>query len=435
MTLHTRFRVLLLTLALAGCISGTTLQEAQTQERFVPLVDHHQHLLSPAGALSKLRAVRLPEDLGRLVTERETNWNKSAGLVRLFAEGASLFNGWRWINGPQAIADYLSGGFTGPYKLKPVTYRADGFDGEIAGYMVEGDGSETHFAFFHLDLSKVRDGAWRIRSETEIFPGPAADSPVTAKQLVGMLDAVGIRRAVVLSDAYYFGVGAAGTVTDEYAKVKAENDWTAEQVAQFPDRLVAFFSFNPLRDYAMAELERCASSGRFKGLKLHFNAAQVDFHNPEQVAKVRRVMVAANKYKLPMIIHVRPGDTYGREEADIFLHQLVASAPDVPIQIAHLWGGESFSGPALAVYADAVSRNDPATKNLYFDISGSWAYSKPQDMAEIVARIRQIGLSRILYASDGPPAEAWDAFRKKLPLTEKEFRAIAANVAPYMSAQ
>ena len=134
-----------------------------------------------------------------------------------------------------------------------------------------------------------------------------------------------------------------------------------------------------------------------------------------------------------MIIHVRPGDKYGREEADVFLHQFVASAPDVPIQVAHLWGGGSFSGPALAVYADAVSKGDPATRKLYFDISGAWSYGKPEDMAEIATRIRQIGLGRILYASDGPPAEAWDAFRKKVPLTDKEFRAIAQNVAPYMS--
>lgn len=435
MTLFTQLRVVLIALTLAVSISGTSAQEGQTQERFAPLVDHHQHLLSTAGALSKLRAVRLPEDLGQLMSDREINWNKSTGLARLFAEGAALYNGWRWINGPQAIADYLSHGFTGPYKLKPVAYRADGTFGQVAGYMVEGDGSEMHFGFFQLDLTKSPDGAWRIKSEMEIFPGPAVDSPVTAKQLVGMLDAAGIRRAVVLSDAYYFGVGEAGSVPGEYEKVKAENDWTAEQVAQFPDRLVAFFSFNPLRDYAMAELERCASGGRFKGLKLHFNAAQVDFHSPEQLAKVRRVMVAANKYRLPMIIHVRPGDRYGREEADIFLHQLVASAPDVPVQIAHLWGGESFSGPALAVYADAVSKGDPVTRNLYFDISGAWAYAKPEEMAEIATRIRQIGLNRILYASDGPPSEAWDAFRKKVPLTDREFRVIAGNVALYMGAR
>jgi predicted TIM-barrel fold metal-dependent hydrolase len=402
------------------------------QERFTPVVDHHLHLLSSASALAKLRGVPLPEDLARLVRERELNWNKSAGLINLFTEDVTLFNGWRWLSGPKNISDYLSGAFTGPYKLKPVAYRTDGSSGQIAGYMVEDDGSDMHFGFFHLELSKAADGAWRIKSETEVFPGPAVDNPVTAAQLIKMMDEAGIRRGVVLSDAYYFGVGQAGTVPDEYKKVREENDWTAQQVAQFPDRLVAFCSFNPLRDYALAELDRCAASGRFKGLKLHFNAAQLKFQDAEQVMKVRRVMEAANRYRLPMIIHVRPGNTYGREEAEIFLHQLVAAAPDVPVQIAHLWGGESFSSSALAVYADAVSKGDPVTKNLYFDISGSWRFSKPAELQEIVARMRQIGLDRMLYASDEPPAQAWEAFRKTLPLTDREFRTIANNVAPYM---
>lgn len=417
---------------LFALLSAATRAAGQTPERFAPPVDYHQHLLSQSSAAAKLRATQLPEDLERLLRDRRARWNDSAGLAALFAEDAALFNGWRWLGGAKAIADYLAGGFTGPYRLKPVSYRTDGPAGEIAGYMIENDGTDVHFGFFHLALAKGPDGAWRIKSEMEIFPGPAVDAPVTAAQLIKMLDDAGIRRAVVLSDAYYFAIGHDPQTKDEYDKVRAENDWTAAQVAQFPDRLVAFCSFNPLRDYALAELERCASSRRFKGLKLHFNGAQLDFHSPEQVTKVRRVMEAANKYRLPMVIHVRSSNEYGREDAEIFLHQLVAAAPDVPVQVAHLWGGESFSGSALTVYADAVSKGDPVTRNLYFDISGAWQFGKPEEMAEIVAGIRRIGLKRVLYASDGPPREAWEAFRKTLPLTAEEVRVIANNVAPYM---
>lgn len=414
--------------------SGASPQGNQLRDRFVPLADHHQHLLSPAGADSKLPATELPEELARLMRDRELRWNNAASLTELFTEDAAFFTGRRWISGRKAIADYLVG-YTGPYRFKPVSHRVDGTSGQVAGYVVEDDGTNVHFAFFHMDLGKVSGGAWRIRSETQIFPGPTLEDPVTAEQLVRRLDEAGIRRAVVLSDAYYFGAGRSEPVSGEYDKVRAENDWTAEQVARFPNRLVAFCSFNPLRDYAPAELERCAAEHRFRGLKLHFNAAQLNFHDPEQVAKVRRIMGAANRHRLPIIIHVRPGDVYGREEAEVFLHQVVAAAPDVPIQVAHLWGGESFSGTALAVYADAVSADDPVTKNLYFDISGAWSYGKPEQMPEIVARIRQIGLKRILYASDAPPGEAWEAFRKKLPLTDAEFREIANNVAPYLKGQ
>ncbi|HWS54318.1 MAG TPA: amidohydrolase family protein [Pyrinomonadaceae bacterium] len=374
----------------------------------------------------------MPEALARLARDRELNWNDSAGLAKLFVEDGLLFTGDRWISGRQPIAAYLADGYTGPYRFKPIGYRVDGPAGQIAGYMVEDDGTNVHFAFFHLALSKGADGAWRIKSETQIFPGPMVENPVTARQLVTMLDSAGIRRAVVLSNAYYFGVGRPGAVPDEYDKVRAENEWTAQQVGQFPDRLVAFCSFNPLRDYALTELERCARSGRFRGLKLNLNGAQLDFQNPEQVSKVRRVMEAANKHRLPMIIHVRSGNNYGRRDAEVFLRQLVAAAPDVPIQIAHLWGGESFSGPALSVYADAVSAADPVAKNLYFDISGAWRYGKPEEMPEIVTLLRRIGPERILYASDAPPSEAWEEFRKKLTLTDKEIRVIATNVAPYM---
>ena len=452
MTRYKKFRAILVALMLLGCAEsqagsdhrrisrqasvtstgfGAALQ-ARPPRRFVPLVDHHQHLLSSAGADSKLPAVQLPEELDALVRERMKHWNNANGLANLFVEESVLFTGSKWLSGSKTIAAYLADGYTGPYRLKPVTYRVDSSAGLIAGYMLEDDGTDVHFAFFHLELIKGTSGTWRIKSETQIFPGPAVDKPVTAEQLVKMLDEVGIRRAVVLSDAYYFGAGLPEPIPDEYDKVRAENDWTAQQVGQFPSRLVAFCSFNPLRDYALAELDRCASSKKFTGLKLHFNAAQLPFQNPAQVAKVRRVMEAANKYRLPMIIHVRPGNDYGRSEAEIFLRQLVAAAPDVPIQVAHLWGGENFSSAALEVYADAVAARDPVTKNLYFDISGAWVYGKAEDMPAIAAGIRKIGLKRILYASDAPPAEAWKAFREKLPLTENEFRVIANNVAPYM---
>ena len=159
----------------------------------------------------------------------------------------------------------------------------------------------------------------------------------------------------------------------------------------------------------------------------------------EHVGKVRQVMEAANRLRLPIIIHVRADATYGREHAQILLDRLVAAAPDVPITIAHLWGGELYSEEALAVYADAVSAGDPRTRNLYFDIAEvALAISKtPAAAPKVVSRMRQIGLQRILYGSDGPvaesatPLESWKR-TLTLPLTADELRIIANNVAPYL---
>jgi len=120
-----------------------------------------------------------------------------------------------------------------------------------------------------------------------------------------------------------------------------------------------------------------------------------------------------------------------------------AAAPDIPVQIAHLWGGDGFSEGALSAlvaYADAVSAPHPATKHLYFDVTQlALILRGRRDALERMATlIRQIGVGRILYGSDGPffenepPAEAWDTFRRELPFTDDEFKTIANDVAPYL---
>src|SRR5215831_16547918 len=93
---------------------------------------------------------------------------------------------------------------------------------------------------------------------------PAMSSePVTADTVIAQLDAADIRRAVVLSLAYMQGSPRLQGA-DEYARVRAENDWTAEQAAKYSYRLVAFCSVNPLREYALSEIEHCAKDPRLR---------------------------------------------------------------------------------------------------------------------------------------------------------------------------
>ncbi|MBM3753583.1 MAG: hypothetical protein FJW38_06345 [Acidobacteria bacterium] len=78
--------------------------------------------------------------------------------------------------------------------------------------------------------------------------------------------------------------------------MQAENDWTAEQAAQFPKRLTAFCGVNPLKDYAVREIARCAKDPRLRrGLKLHFGS----------VAQLRRVLTEANRYRMAIVAHIR----------------------------------------------------------------------------------------------------------------------------------
>ena len=260
------------------------------------------------------------------------------------------------------------------------------------------------------------------------------------------LDSAGVRRALVLSVAYMFGNPNRPPVENEYAKVKAENDWTSQQVARYPDRLRAFCGVNPLRSYALDEIARCAKDPHLHfGLKLHFGNSDVDLHNAEQVARLRRVFRTANDNKMPIVVHlhanISKGRPYGREEALLFLNEVLPSASDVAVQIAHLAGAGSYdvaTDQALGVFAEAITKRDPRTKHLYFDVSGVVEPDTPVEKANLIAsRIRQIGVERILYGTDAASNSAfairqgWSAFRQ-LPLRADEFQAIARNATDYM---
>jgi predicted TIM-barrel fold metal-dependent hydrolase len=272
--------------------------------------------------------------------------------------------------------------------------------------------------------------------------------PVTAQDVISLLDAAGIKRAVLLSTAFSYG-RPGREPQNEYAKVKEENDWVGTQAALFPKRFRAFCGFNPLKNYALEELERCAKNPNLRhGIKLHFGNSDAQMEIPEHFEKLKEVFRAANKQRMAIVVHMRASFSlkrpYGPEQARLFL-ELLAFAPDIPVQIAHMAGsGPGFNDPAahsvLEVLADAVAKKDPRTRNLWFDVT---TVAVPANSAEIsallVKRIRQIGVKRILYGSDAAvgsnpnllPRESWEAF-SRLNLSMKEIKTIAGNVAPYL---
>jgi predicted TIM-barrel fold metal-dependent hydrolase len=276
--------------------------------------------------------------------------------------------------------------------------------------------------------------------------GQGGLKPILASDLIAHLDSAGIRSAVLLSVAYIYGRPATN-VPDEYTKVKAENDWTGAQASQYPDRLRAFFSLNPLKEYALVEIERCARNPRLRhGLKLHFGNSDVQLENPAHLEQLRRVFRTANEHRMAIIVHMRAsiskGRPYDAQQARIFLEQLLPAAPDISVQIAHLCGaGPGYADrpadSALTVFVEAIAHKDSRTKNLWFDVTTLADMNISPDDADLLAkRIRQIGVNRILYGSDAAtgnnlrPREGWVAFTR-LPLTEEEFTTIARNKALY----
>jgi predicted TIM-barrel fold metal-dependent hydrolase len=275
-----------------------------------------------------------------------------------------------------------------------------------------------------------------------ISPAFAAVLNVTTlrdgQALVRELDSAGIRRAVVLSVGYSFADERKG-LSDPDARTRAENDWTSAQVAGSHGRLIGFCSANPLRAAALQELERCLALPGMIGIKQHWGNAGVSLRNPEHLRNTQRLFAFAERRRVPVLVHMRArgGQDYGAQDARLFLEQVVPLAPHVEIVVAHL----GASGPGytpqhdevMAVFGEAAERRAPAMGNIYFDVSSNVVPETTADEAAAVARrVREVGARRILYGSDlnaagGSIRRAWEIFRTKVPLTDREFREIASN--------
>ena len=423
--------------------AGAVIAAMQTLDVPVaPAADHHMHLRSPAvSALfaAQIPVVDLPADLAALLREFEGRWRArdAAGLASLFTESGVMQVGRDWKIGRDGI-HLAQLGRGGNIRLDAQAFEAGPSFGYVAGaYRADDETAPGELGRFLIVAGRAPGGPWRVTAAALNDLEPEERTlAATVDETVELLDSAGIRQAVLLSWAYQFGA-VGRQVDDEAAKVRAENDWTAAQAARHPGRFAVFCSVNPLRDYALPELDRCARDPAFSGLKLHFTTSGVDLRNASHVERLREVFRRANDSRLPLVVHMRTlNPDYGRRDAEVFLNELLSAAPDTPVQIAHLagWGGYGAeTEAAFAVFAEAAASNDPRMRHLYFDISGVDFDGTPADTkALLVRRIRQVGVERVLFAIDGPVSrDPWEHVRA-LPLEAGELATLAGNLAPWL---
>jgi uncharacterized protein len=308
----------------------------------------------------------------------------------------------------------------------------------------------------HLQSARVAGVLVQLKEHYKELVEPSDRAVVGAADAVAALDAAGIAKGVVLSGAYLIGSPAAA-VEREADEVRAENAWTAAQSRLYPSRLVGFCSVNPLKPYAEAEIDRCASDG-LRGLKMHFTNSAVDLRDPAHVERLRAVLGRANSRHLALLLHVRTRrKDYGATDARAFVDHVLPAAPDVPVTVAHMagWGGyDRATDKALGAIVAACAHSS-ACSHLAFDLAytvlPASASSAPPGTSmrtladaqrgfnganrRLAERIRAIGTNRILFASDWPgmtPLEERDAIRALLPVTASQLRTIFANEAPYL---
>lgn len=433
-------------LLLAGRHSDAQQVRSATRVDIVPRADHHQHVVGPAAVASIAPAptpprIALPADLERLIQERE----RASGTndISVYTPDAQILDVSEgedhWVRGSEGLTRMIAA-YQPETPFVPISYQVDASSGFIAGVVGRNPAKPTmHFMF---GLKKNDAGVWRIAVEYATLKPPLEfGNPLTADKTIQVLDDAGISRAAVLSVAYWFGDGGfRGSMAQEYAKVREENDWMAAQIARFPARLVGFCGVNPLRAYAIEEARRCAGLPGVKGMKVHFGNSGVDVTRRDDVEKLRRFFREANNNRMAIIAHLWVDRSYGPEHTRIFVTEILPEAPDVVVQVAHLGGaGRYVYDSVTAVFVEAIKSDDRNLKNVYFDLATVVTDAQPQATLDLIAsRMRQLGLHRILFGADTPagnrpdPIVAWATIRRRLPLTERELTLVAANVAPYL---
>ena len=204
---------------------------------------------------------------------------------------------------------------------------------------------------------------------------------------------VTIEEALACADeAGVWGLGMQGWYWNDPGLMRMHNDYMAEAMKKYPDRLCGFMSINPcFGDEALDEIERCAKLG-FAGIgELGPGGNGFDFETPEFL----QVLDSAEVHNLPVCIHCGEpvGHKYpGKDMTPLApLPELIKKRPGLKLILAHMGGGLPFyeMNPRYRSSFGNVCY-DFATNPLLYDIRS------------IRAVLDMIGPERLLFGSDFP---------------------------------
>ncbi len=137
----------------------------------------------------------------------------------------------------------------------------------------------------------------------------------------------------------------------------------AIQCAKYPERLIGFSGVNPLKDYAIQEIDRCYDELKIPGLKLHFSNSGVDLTIPENVEKTLELFSHCAEKGIPIVLHFRSENPeFGKRDAEIFIHEVIAKTPGLKLDC--VWGGfDQATEEVFSTFLEEYSKNKDSDKS------------------------------------------------------------------------
>jgi predicted TIM-barrel fold metal-dependent hydrolase len=202
---------------------------------------------------------------------------------------------------------------------------------------------------------------------------------------------------------------------DAYERLVAENDYLLAAAGKHPQNVRPFFAIDPLKTYALEELERCHSKAPDAGLKLHFSTSQVYLTEPVHLAKVKSVFEFAAQNRIPVLLHFDNWHPkFGRRDLGILADSILRIIPPMSLTIAHFGGSGGFSEKTksfVSAYLDLrraerlpgahTFRLDISAVGLDKDSEGVDRLSA-QEWSQLRTYLDSVGVENVAFGSDYP---------------------------------
>lgn len=231
------------------------------------------------------------------------------------------------------------------------------------------------------------------------------DMEFNANRALFAADSIGLKRAIVLSNAY------SKMAYKDHART--QNSFVAKEVAKNPQQLAGACAVNPMSDWAKDELKRCHQDG-LRVLKLHTMASGMDLKNKSHQKVLKDILTQAEKFKYTILIHGNFPKNKRGNEAEILL-DVLAQFPQTRFIIGHLLGME---------YEHLKDFKHP---NFLVEVSAIPIWTKtPEQKKNLISVMRAVGMQKFIFGSDWPvihPAEMLKALQE-LTLSSSELEGI-----------
>ena len=227
-----------------------------------------------------------------------------------------------------------------------------------------------------------------------------------ACQSIEAIQANSAQRMLLISSGYIYADSSLA-LSQELAKVQAENNYLHAAVSAQPQNLAGFAGINPLRPYALDEIKRCVEQLHLAGIKMHFQNNTIDITQAETRQKLQPVFQYLASNNVPVLIHNNAWnrDT-GSLQAEAYIQHYLTKMP-LTIIFAHMGGGgffTRFNQDFIETFVQLRAQNALQGK-AYFDLSAivfDRAHNAQLPIQQQLRLLRAIGFEHLLFGTDYP---------------------------------